>query len=158
MSVPFLTLYLFYTYPLYRIQTGVSSFAHFIPVLYIFFLQNTDRCQFFCSRYTCFIHILSTEYRQVSVCFLTLYLFYTYSLYRIQTGVSSFPHFIPVLYITSLQNNDRCQCGDSFGKHGPSSACTHLCTDEIQICGGSLANSVYRTWQGELLILCRKKM
>jgi hypothetical protein len=45
-----------------------------------------------------------------------------------------------------VENDNQCGCGNSYGKYGTSSSCTDACPGNFaEVCGGSSANSVYRT-------------
>ncbi|CAH1796584.1 unnamed protein product [Owenia fusiformis] len=55
-----------------------------------------------------------------------------------------------------IQNGKRCFCGNSYGKHGPSSDCNILCPgDPEQNCGGVNANMVYGTGLAPTTLRCR---
>ncbi|ELT96353.1 hypothetical protein CAPTEDRAFT_192566, partial [Capitella teleta] len=47
-------------------------------------------------------------------------------------------------------SGDTCFCGNSYGRHGTSFQCTSECNsgDEGEICGGRLANSIWRVYEG----------
>ncbi len=45
------------------------------------------------------------------------------------------------------ENGNQCFCGNSYGAQAPARGCTAPCTgNSAEVCGGSYANSVYRTW------------
>eukprot|EP01060_Flectonema_neradi_P041556 TRINITY_DN98_c0_g1_i4.p1 TRINITY_DN98_c0_g1~~TRINITY_DN98_c0_g1_i4.p1 ORF type:complete len:469 (+),score=99.64 TRINITY_DN98_c0_g1_i4:261-1667(+) len=47
-----------------------------------------------------------------------------------------------------LENSTQCNCGNEFGKYGPSDSCNIHCPDsETEICGGDAANSIYQIQQ-----------
>lgn len=49
-----------------------------------------------------------------------------------------------------VQDARKCFCGDSYGKHGVSSACNDPCTgDSDQVCGSKNVNSVYTLLPGD---------
>ena len=49
-------------------------------------------------------------------------------------------------YYAGLQTPNLCYCGNSFGRFGPSSACTVKCSPMLQYnCGGLFTNYVYST-------------
>ncbi|KAK7097925.1 hypothetical protein V1264_004829 [Littorina saxatilis] len=60
-------------------------------------------------------------------------------------------------YFAGLQARDKCYCGNSYGRYGPSADCNLWCFPQDQfICGGLAANFVYSTGLTSAFKVCPK--